>query len=276
MTPILPLQLLNTVFPFQMIAIYLRLKALTALHSINVLQCFQSGEAWQLPTIKIIITYYGVSGHGKGLVDAMSRFGVKSPLRNAITATDINEHLRRCKDASSNRKYFEIDAKKLNQRRSTESEKLEITGCSKQHIIAYHPDGSIQIKDNICACNHCLLGDLVNCAIEEGRLVGETKEQRKTRREKEEGKGSDERRSKCGEETNDVNVDFDGDDDNEEFDELLMREDYIIDSIDEGYYVALIQMQLRCFIYVKFYHLMLQKLTFLMALNIKLLKGNVT
>ena len=32
-------------------------------------------------THKTIIVYYGVSGHGKGLVDAISAFGVKTPLR---------------------------------------------------------------------------------------------------------------------------------------------------------------------------------------------------
>ena len=33
---------------------------------------------------KTIILYYGVSGHGKGLVDSMSSFRVKGPLRKSI------------------------------------------------------------------------------------------------------------------------------------------------------------------------------------------------
>ena len=33
---------------------------------------------------KTIIIYFGVSGHGKGLVDAMSGFGMKNPLRKAM------------------------------------------------------------------------------------------------------------------------------------------------------------------------------------------------
>ena len=33
---------------------------------------------------KIIIFYYGVTGHGKGLVDAMSDFGMKGHLRRAV------------------------------------------------------------------------------------------------------------------------------------------------------------------------------------------------
>ena len=33
---------------------------------------------------KKFIIYFGVSGHGKGLVDTMSAFGVKGPLRKQI------------------------------------------------------------------------------------------------------------------------------------------------------------------------------------------------
>ena len=33
---------------------------------------------------KIVISYYGASGHGKGLVDAMSGFGAKEPIRKAV------------------------------------------------------------------------------------------------------------------------------------------------------------------------------------------------
>ena len=38
---------------------------------------------------KPIILYYGVNGHGSGLVDAMSGFGVKSPLRRKIITDDF-------------------------------------------------------------------------------------------------------------------------------------------------------------------------------------------
>ena len=38
---------------------------------------------------KICIVYYGVSGHGKGTVDAMSGFGVKDPIRKAFIQHDL-------------------------------------------------------------------------------------------------------------------------------------------------------------------------------------------
>ena len=39
---------------------------------------------------KKVIIYYDVSGHGKGLVDAMSGFGVKGPLRKAVWCEDFS------------------------------------------------------------------------------------------------------------------------------------------------------------------------------------------
>ena len=40
-------------------------------------------------TKKTVILYYGVAGHGKGTVDAMSGFGVKDPIRKAIVQEDL-------------------------------------------------------------------------------------------------------------------------------------------------------------------------------------------
>ena len=39
---------------------------------------------------KTIIVYYGPSGHGKGLVNAMSAFSAKTPLRSAVVAEDFD------------------------------------------------------------------------------------------------------------------------------------------------------------------------------------------
>ena len=37
-----------------------------------------------------VIAYFGASVHGKGLVDAMSGFGVKGPLRRAVVTQDLH------------------------------------------------------------------------------------------------------------------------------------------------------------------------------------------
>ena len=50
-------------------------------------------KQWQSIAVrkgKRVIVYYGASGHGKGLVDAMSGFGVKGPLRKAVITSDLH------------------------------------------------------------------------------------------------------------------------------------------------------------------------------------------
>ena len=120
---------------------------------------------------KIIIFYYGVSGHGKGLVDAMSGFGVKTPLRLAIVTNDffynnskdICDYLKlHCQ--ADNRKYCHLETIE----RYENPTSLPLPRCLKVHVIAYHPDGSIQTKENICSCNNCLTGNLINCVVEKG------------------------------------------------------------------------------------------------------------
>ena len=66
---------------------------------------------------KIIIFYCGVTGHGKGLVDAMSGFGVKGPVCRAIitqkfdynSAEDIYVFLTELFDEDHAKDYFLID-----------------------------------------------------------------------------------------------------------------------------------------------------------------------
>ena len=125
---------------------------------------------------KLFITYYGVSGHSKGLADFMSGFGVKEPLRKAIiqedfffnSAKDINTYLMEEMKKKKNRKYYLVDGNKLNQRRDNDLEQLKIEDCMKQHMISYFPDGSIEMKENLCICNNCMLGRFASCLIEKG------------------------------------------------------------------------------------------------------------
>ena len=42
---------------------------------------FKAWHTLAAKTNKHIVTFYGTSGHGKGLVNAMSSFGVKAPIR---------------------------------------------------------------------------------------------------------------------------------------------------------------------------------------------------
>ena len=53
------------------------------------LHVFEAYQRLANVLVKTIIIYYGVNGHGKGLVDAMSGFGVKTPLRRGIITKDF-------------------------------------------------------------------------------------------------------------------------------------------------------------------------------------------
>ena len=97
---------------------------------------------------KIFIVYYGIAGHGKGLVDAMSGFGVKTPLRKAVVTNDfhfktskvLQEFLQNL-HTNSDRDYHNFDH--FERKPKVEWNKLIINGFRKQHIIAYFSDGNI-------------------------------------------------------------------------------------------------------------------------------------
>ena len=98
----------------------------------------------------IFLVYYGVSGHGKGLVDAMSGFGVKTPMRMAIVTQDfffrnikyLQEYLISLDNLKSDRENFYFDV--FERKQKNERERLPKSKCMKQHMFAYFPDGSMQ------------------------------------------------------------------------------------------------------------------------------------
>ena len=122
-----------------------------------------------------VVWYYGVSGHGKGLVNAMSGFGVKGPLRKAVVTDLFYDHtngiliyLNSQFSKDSTKMHFEITSEKIN---SVTSSAVIIKDVRKQHIIAFYPDGRIYVKKIICSCYECLHGYLLNCQFEPGQQV---------------------------------------------------------------------------------------------------------
>ena len=122
---------------------------------------------------KTVILYYGVNGHGRGLVDAMSGFGVKSPLRRLIIVEDyiFNSADELCKkmkvvfadDVEKKQKIYKvIPISELNQeRRKTVG--IEIAGCQKARMISFHADGTYQLRKRLCNCEHCSVGNFNEC-----------------------------------------------------------------------------------------------------------------
>ena len=60
---------------------------------------------------KKVLLYYGVAGHGRGLVDAMSSFGVKAPHRKAVITNEFT-----CSSALDIHKYLNIFFQNDNQK----------------------------------------------------------------------------------------------------------------------------------------------------------------
>ena len=124
------------------------------------------------------IVYYDVYGHGKGLVDAMSGFGVKSPFRRAVITSnfsyrnslDIYNYLTETFFNDNKKHYFVLDPETIGKRRE-DKQPLPIKLCREKHMISFSPDDSIQTKINICLCEECLKGAFIKCSSEAGKKI---------------------------------------------------------------------------------------------------------
>ena len=122
-----------------------------------------------------VIVHCGVSGHGKGLVDIMRRFGVKSLLSRAVITSDfsygnfldIYNYLTETFSNDDKKHYFALDPETIAKRRE-DKQPLLIKLCREKHI-SFSPDGSMQTEINICLCEECLKGAFIKCSYEAGK-----------------------------------------------------------------------------------------------------------
>ena len=70
-----------------------------------------------------------------------------------------------------NRHYNLVNKEKVDERRQSDDEQMKIKDCMKQHMYAYFPDGSIQVKENMCVCEYCIEGKFILCGKEKGRIT---------------------------------------------------------------------------------------------------------
>ena len=129
-------------------------------------------------TGKTIIVYYGAAGHGRGLVDGMSSWGVKTPLRKHIiladwywhTASKLVEMFTERGFSSDTRHYAEITIDEVNNFPTVNQR--PIAGSSKLHMMAYFPDGTISGREDICECDMCIIGKFSECEFsDEGENI---------------------------------------------------------------------------------------------------------
>ena len=118
---------------------------------------------------KTYINYYGSSGHGRGLVDSMSSFGVKGPLRKEIvnfdfyfsSAAELVRLFSVEKNMGERFHYSEITEEEFYSQEKPEAFPLD--GNTKMHCIVFHPDGRVEMARHICECDECFNGNLSKC-----------------------------------------------------------------------------------------------------------------
>ena len=96
-----------------------------------------------------IVWFYDEPGYGKGIVDSMSSFGCKQPLRKAIIdkdmwfefASDMLDYLTNHFSDDLSKNHYLIDAETLADiRRNPKGFKIP-KQCRKMHIIAFNKEG---------------------------------------------------------------------------------------------------------------------------------------
>ena len=109
----------------------------------------------------VIVRIFGAVGHGKGLRDAMSSFGVKSILRRGIVTLDkwFSDTKRICEcltfRGDHRMPYVNLLVENLDQKRSAKGE-IPINGCMAGHLFAYRPNKDIVMLEYLCDCEECL------------------------------------------------------------------------------------------------------------------------
>ena len=117
-----------------------------------------------------LISYFGPSGHGKGLVDAMSGFGVTNNDFSYRSAEEIYTMLNSL-FANDEREHYKLITLDEFAEQSKKNSALPIPKCQEKHMFAFFPDGSVQAKINMCSCLKCLRRLFVDCPHEKGCLV---------------------------------------------------------------------------------------------------------
>ena len=118
-----------------------------------------------------IIRVHGAAGHGNGLIDAMSSFGVKAILKRDVIAFDqwfqnskeICDYLAIRGDQRM--MYAHVDEKLTNEQRCSRKSKV-INGCMKAHLFVYKPNcEKILMREFLCDGEYCLASDFDVCIL---------------------------------------------------------------------------------------------------------------
>ena len=121
-----------------------------------------------------MLLFYGMAGHGKGLVDSMSSFGVKMPIREAIVREDFwykdSKEIERFlslkffEDPKKN--YYVLQPDELIKRNEEKGKyERQLNGVKQMLLVSFIPNGKIVAvaAKNYCACENCIVGNFDHC-----------------------------------------------------------------------------------------------------------------
>ena len=107
-----------------------------------------------------IIRTYGVPGHGKVVIDAMSSFGVKNILRYNIITQDVlfndsDSIVNYLATKNPDYSYTHFPALEVVTNRNAPHTPKEIKDCMKQHMMLFQSNKDVILKEYLCECNPC-------------------------------------------------------------------------------------------------------------------------
>ena len=66
--------------------------------------------------------------------------------------------------------YYLLSESEIEEKRKTKAP-LVLKDCQKFHMIAFHPNGSVQTKVNMYSYDDCLKGNFIDCLLEPGNVL---------------------------------------------------------------------------------------------------------
>ena len=119
-----------------------------------------------------IIRTYGASGHGKGVIDAMSSFGAKNILRQyyhsgyIFNESDSIVNYNYLATKKPDYSYPHVPALEVVTKRNAPHTPKEIKDCMKQHMMVFQSNKDVILKEYLCECIPCRKFEFDNCERE--------------------------------------------------------------------------------------------------------------
>lgn len=120
---------------------------------------------------------WGAPGHGRGLVDSMSSFGCKSPLREAIvtqdkwfpTADSMAEFLKEKFEDKIQYLFRVISKEQVRDHRQKCRKTMKVPGSSSIYMMEFRKEESPIVMEKFCNCENCIAFNFESCSHENSK-----------------------------------------------------------------------------------------------------------